>query len=102
MTDIEVVDLYVIARLTGVAAVADIYSCALFYDTADGHPTGRAVQDWWGAEVCEPGEAATIDDLDATLSDLGYRRTSEWRERVSASGALRYFANAEIRCEATR
>ncbi len=93
----EIVDLLVIARLTGKVAIADIYSCDIFYDTRDGQPTGRAVLDWWGAEVRDD-PAATLTGLDEALAALGYIRTSDWRERVTASGMVRYFANAQVHC----
>lgn len=91
----EIVDLLMIARLTGQAAIADIYSCDLFYDTRDGRPTGRALLDWWGAEVWDD-PTPTLEGLDETLESLGYVRTSDWRERVTASGVVRYFADAQV------
>lgn len=102
MSATETVDLYMIARLDGGAAHADLYSCEVWYDTADGSPAGRAVHGWWGAEVCEqssdPARPATLEDLDDTLAALGYQRTSPWRERVTAAGVVRYFADAVAYC----
>ncbi|MFX0580287.1 hypothetical protein [Nocardia nepalensis] len=60
----------------------------------DGTEAGRTVQGWW-----ESVHAPATLDAHGTLITHGYRRTSTWRTYVTASGAVRYFANATIGIE---
>ncbi|MFB7837833.1 hypothetical protein ACWIGW_45405 [Nocardia brasiliensis] len=94
MTATTTVDLYVIARIEQDRAVADLYSCEVFYDADDGAEAGRTVQGWWESVQAESDSATTTIDLDGALTTNGYRRTTGWRKRVTASGAVRYFADA--------
>ncbi|WP_280492911.1 hypothetical protein [Nocardia asiatica] len=99
MTDTEAVDLHVIARLDDPAgAVADLYSCELFYND-DGSIHGRHVSCRWESIPAEPGAAVSLDALDEALTDAGYTRTGEWRRKTTSSGAVRYFTVATIRVE---
>ncbi|BDT96921.1 hypothetical protein IFM12275_68970 (plasmid) [Nocardia sputorum] len=99
MTDTEAVDLHVIARLDDPAgAVADLYSCELFYSD-DGSVYGRHVSCRWESIPTEPGAAASLDALDQALAAAGYIRTGEWRRKTTSSGAVRYFTVATIRIE---
>ncbi|WP_280447732.1 hypothetical protein [Nocardia cyriacigeorgica] len=95
----ETVDLVAIARLDEATAVVDLYRCEVFYDADNGVETGPGVAGAWGSLAAQPGLPVTLDALDETMTDLGYRRTTTWRKRVTASGAVRYFANAQIRIE---
>ncbi|MBF6162992.1 hypothetical protein [Nocardia cyriacigeorgica] len=99
MTDTETVDLFAIARLDEATAVVDLYSCEIYYDADNGAETGPGVAGAWGSLTAHPGLPVTLDALDETMTDLGYRRTTAWRKRVTASGAVRYFADAQIRIE---
>ncbi|MFE3755604.1 hypothetical protein ACFXO9_14965 [Nocardia tengchongensis] len=90
----ETVDLYVIARLESDAAVADILCCEVFYDAEDGAVTGRSVGGWWESVATAPGRPATLEALDEELYLGGYIRAGAWRQRVTAAGATRYFADA--------
>lgn len=99
MTDTEAVDLHVIARLDDHAgAVADLYSCELFYND-DGSIHGRHVSCRWESVPAAPGAGVSLDALDAALTAAGYTRTSEWRRKTTSSGAVRYFTVATIRIE---
>ncbi|MBF6191327.1 hypothetical protein U3653_22960 [Nocardia sp. CDC186] len=99
MTDTEAVDLHVIARLDDPAgAVADLYSCELFYND-DGSIHGRHVSCRWESITAEPSTSPSLDGLDAALAAAGYTRTGEWRRKTTSSGAVRYFTVATIRIE---
>ncbi|MFE6925924.1 hypothetical protein ACFVAV_33275 [Nocardia sp. NPDC057663] len=90
----ELIDLYVIARLDTGDAAADLYSCEVYYDAETGTFHGRTVNSWWES-VRLPAEAeASLDALDRALSGAGYARIGQWRKRATASGAVRYFADA--------
>lgn len=94
--DLDEVDLHVIARLDADDAAADLYSCEIYYDAADGAEAGRTVTGWWESVKLEPPADTTLDALDEALLEAGYRRTSSWRKRVNAYGAVRYFSDATI------
>ncbi|WP_433527762.1 hypothetical protein ACQPZ2_44050 (plasmid) [Nocardia pseudovaccinii] len=96
---LESVDMFVIARLDDDVAVADLYSCEIHYDAADGTEAGPTVEASWGSVASEPTAPATLGALDQALTEFGYRRTTDWHKRVTASGAVRYFANATIGIE---
>ncbi|MGW4720436.1 hypothetical protein [Nocardia sp. NPDC004260] len=99
MTDTEAVDLHVIARLDDPAgAVADLYSCELFYSD-DGSVYGRHVSCRWESISADPGAAAGLDGLDEALTTAGYTRTGDWRRKTTSSGAVRYFTVATIGIE---
>ncbi|MFI5783763.1 hypothetical protein [Nocardia sp. NPDC051570] len=100
MTEVETVDLHVIARIESDCAVADLYVSDPCYDAVDGHPAGRILEGWGESVVTDPGAPVTLDALDAALTADGYTRVSGWRERVTAAGAVRWFAEAVIRVEA--
>ncbi|MGV9838062.1 hypothetical protein ACWDUL_28210 [Nocardia niigatensis] len=90
----DIVDLHLIARLESDVAVADIFCCEVFYDTRDGSETGRRIRSWWESVSTEPGRVVALDVLDEYLYINGYIRDSDWRQQVTASGAVRYFAEA--------
>lgn len=93
------IDLHVIARLDDPdGAVADLYSCELFYND-DGSIHGRHVSCRWESVPTDPGAPASLDALDAALTAAGYTRASEWRRKTTRSGAVRYFTVATIRIE---
>ncbi|GAB2683352.1 hypothetical protein [Nocardia goodfellowii] len=98
MTD-ETVDLYVIARMDAACAVADLFQCELYYSAEDGTAAGRTIEGWWESVATEPPAPVTLDALDAALTTSGYRRTTGWRKRVTAAGAVRFFADASIQIE---
>ncbi|WP_433635644.1 hypothetical protein [Nocardia sp. CA-120079] len=93
---LESVDMFMIARLDDDVAVADLYSCVTHYDAHDGTETGLTVEASWGSVTTAPAAPATLDALDQVLTELGYQRTTDWHKRVTAFGAVRYFANATI------
>ncbi|MBF6169214.1 hypothetical protein IU486_31425 [Streptomyces gardneri] len=94
MTNADI-DLHVIARLDDTdGAVADLYSCELFYND-DGSIHGRHVSCRWESVPAEPGAPASLDALTAA----GYTRTGKWRRKTTSSGAVRYFTVATIRIE---
>ncbi|MEV0292144.1 hypothetical protein [Nocardia sp. NPDC050710] len=95
---LETVDMFMIARLDDVA-VADLYSCEIHYDAADSTETGHTVEASWGSVTIETSAPATLEALDQALTGLGYRRTTNWHKRVTASGAVRWFVEATIRIE---
>ena len=64
-----------------------------------GTPTGRSVDGWWESVVTSPGVPVTLDALDEVLDAGGYARISGWRQKVTASGAVRFFADAAARIE---
>lgn len=91
----ETMDLYVIARLDIGDAAADVYSSEIYsHRAADGAFCGRTTTSWSRSLQLEPGTSANLDGLDRTLAAAGYFRTSGWRVRATASGAVRYFADA--------
>ncbi|WP_433717429.1 hypothetical protein ACQP2U_43845 (plasmid) [Nocardia sp. CA-084685] len=96
---LESVDMFVIARLDDDLAVADLYSCVTHYDATDGTEAGPTVEASWGSVTSEPTAPVTLDALDQALTEFGYRRTTDWHQRVTASGAMRWFAEATIRIE---
>ncbi|MGY2025915.1 hypothetical protein [Nocardia gipuzkoensis] len=98
MTDTETVDLHVIARLDTDAAVADLYSCELFYND-DGSIHGRHVSCRWESVPTAPDAPASLNALDQALTAAGYTRTGEWRRKTTSSGAVRYFTVATIGIE---
>ncbi|MFJ2838046.1 MULTISPECIES: hypothetical protein [Nocardia] len=95
------VDLYVIARLDVGDVAVDVYFCEVFVHSANGSFGGRTSASW--SRTLQPAQdvSADLDGLDRTMSAAGYRRTTGWRERVTASGAMRYFADATTRLGAT-
>ncbi|MFI5501131.1 hypothetical protein ACIA5E_18900 [Nocardia asteroides] len=101
MTEQEMVDLYVIARLDEIdnVAVADLFTTELFF-TPDGTLDGRGVGSWWESVSTTRGEPVTLEALDGTLATCGYVRIGEWRKRVTAAGKVRFFADAVTRLEA--
>jgi len=46
-----------------------------------------------------PGVPVTLAALDEVLNAGGYARMSGWRQKVTASGAVRFFADAAARIE---
>ncbi|WP_280204827.1 hypothetical protein [Nocardia farcinica] len=94
MTDL--VELLVIARIDTTAAVADLFSCQTYYDADTGTETGPGVEAMWETLTVDPAAPICLDSLDQALTTSGYRRTSAWRKRVTAAGAIRYFAHATI------
>ncbi|WP_159847785.1 hypothetical protein [Nocardia sp. CY41] len=93
------IDLHVIARLDDhEGAVADLYSCELFYND-DGSIHGRHVSCSWEFVPAAPGSPGSLDALDEALTAAGYTRTGEWRRKTTSSGAVRYFTVATIRIE---
>ncbi|WP_280221312.1 hypothetical protein [Nocardia neocaledoniensis] len=95
-TELDAVDLHIIARLEVGDAAADLYSCEIFCDAADGADAGRTVTGWWESVKLDPTADVSLDALDAALVTAGYRRTTGWRKRVNAYGAVRYFSDATI------
>ncbi|MFD3431277.1 hypothetical protein [Nocardia fluminea] len=95
----ETVDLYVIARLDAGDAAADLYSCEGYYDVETGTFHGRTVESWWESLRLPADIEASLDALDQALSGAGYARIGEWRKRATASGAVRYFADATTHVE---
>ncbi|WP_306358964.1 MULTISPECIES: hypothetical protein [unclassified Nocardia] len=95
----ETVDLYVIARLEAGVAVADIYCCEVFYDAATGSLAGRGIEGWWESVATTPEVPASLDALGEVLTANGYTRTTNWRQKVTASGAIRYFTDATARID---
>ncbi|MFI2561590.1 hypothetical protein [Nocardia farcinica] len=94
MTDL--VELLVIARIDTTAAVADLFSCQTYDDADTGTETGPGVEAMWETLTVDPAAPICLDSLDQALTTSGYRRTSAWRKRVTAAGAIRYFAHATI------
>ncbi|MEV4158510.1 MULTISPECIES: hypothetical protein [Nocardia] len=92
----ETSDLYVIARLDIGDAAADVYDSGVHYDIHghDGAFGPHTTANWSTSLPLEPNVSADLDGLDRTLAAAGYYRTGGWRERVTASGAVRYFAEA--------
>lgn len=84
-------EFYIIARLDLDDSAVDVYS-RIF----DAPGNGRHAGEWsrsWSLPV-RPGTAADLERLDHLLAGAGYRRSSGWRKRITASGAVRYFADA--------
>ncbi len=82
-------EFYIIARLDDDDSAADVYSKIL--DVPDGvHDKA----DWLSSLPVRPGTAADLDRLDHVLAAAGYQRRGGWRKRITASGAVRYFADA--------
>lgn len=96
MTDADLVELLVIARVDTTTAVADLFSCQTYYDADTGTETGPGVEAMWETLTVDPAAPVCLDSLDQALTTSGYRRTSAWRKRVTAAGAIRYFAHATI------
>ncbi|MFC9660047.1 hypothetical protein ACFVJ5_07390 [Nocardia sp. NPDC127606] len=91
------IELYVIARLDVGDAAADVYTSEVHFSHAvDGAFCGRATTSWSRSLRLAPDTSVDLDGLDRTLVDAGYYRTSGWRARVTASGAVRYFADAAV------
>ena len=95
----ETSDLYVIARLDIDDAAADVYSSEVYCDNHghDGAFGAHTTANWSRSLPLEPNMSADLDGLDRTLAAAGYCRTGGWRERLTASGAVRYFAQATPR-----
>lgn len=89
------VELHVIARLDDGDCAADLFGWEIFYSAADGSETGRAVTGFWESVTLDPATAG-LDELDTALAEAGYQRTGQWRERVTATGCVRYFTDAVI------
>ncbi|MGW6724808.1 hypothetical protein ACWF9G_02785 [Nocardia sp. NPDC055029] len=88
-------DLYVIARLDIGDAAIDVYCCEVYFDHAvDGTLCGRTSASWSRTLQLGPDMSADLDGLDRAMAAARYFRTSSWRVRVTASGAVRYFADA--------
>jgi len=96
VTDADLVELLVIARIDTTTAVADLFSCQTYYDADTGTETGPGVEAMWETLTVDPAAPICLDSLDQALTTSGYRRTSAWRKRVTAAGAIRYFAHATI------
>ncbi|WP_228824938.1 hypothetical protein [Nocardia farcinica] len=92
----DLVELLVIARIDTTTAVADLFSCQTYYDADTGTETGPGVEAMWETLTVAPAVPVCLDSLDQALTTSGYRRTSDWRKRVTAAGAIRYFAHATI------
>ncbi|MFD6397444.1 hypothetical protein [Nocardia sp. NPDC060249] len=91
------VDLYVIGRLDMGDAAADVYCSEIRFDHAvDGAVCDRAIANWSRTLHLEPGASTDLDGLDHTMATAGYYRTGGWRVRITASGAVRYFAEATV------
>lgn len=74
----------------------DLYRCEVdveYNTAADGFGANTRVC-WWKSLSAATGAPATLELLDRTLAAAGYRRMCDWRERVTNSGAVRYFADA--------
>lgn len=82
-------EFYIIARLDAGDSAADIYR-RIF----DVPVPVRHTADWAWSLPVQPGTAADLDGLDRMLAAAGYRRSSDWRKRITTSGAVRYFADA--------
>ncbi|TCJ96319.1 hypothetical protein [Nocardia alba] len=82
-------EFYVIARLDIGDSAADIYR-----RTFDVPVCSRHTADWAWSLPAQPGAAADLDGLDHLLAAAGYQRSSDWRMRITTSGAVRYFADA--------
>lgn len=95
----ETVDLYLIARLDTEAAVADIYCSEVFYDLTDGTVTGPGIEHWWESVATSSDAPVSLDALDELLTTSGYTRKTGWRPRVTASGVMRFFADAVTHIE---
>ncbi|MFI7531504.1 hypothetical protein [Nocardia salmonicida] len=92
------VELHVIARLDDGDCAADLFGREVYYDAVDG-TAGHAVTCFWESVTLAPGTGG-LDELDAALAGAGYKRTTAWRKRVTAAGAIRYFTDATIHiCE---
>ncbi|MGW0325590.1 hypothetical protein [Nocardia sp. NPDC003183] len=88
-------ELYVIARLDFGDAAADLYSSEVYCDHADdGAISASTTASWSRSLPLAPNMPTDLDGLDRTLATAGYYRTGDWRVRVTASGAVRYFADA--------
>ncbi|MFC9898502.1 hypothetical protein ACFVMC_32830 [Nocardia sp. NPDC127579] len=98
MTETVLVDLYMIARLGQDCAVADIFCCEVFADTTT-RVTRRGVAGWWESVATTPELPVTLDALDTVLASGGYTRLTGWRPKVTAAGAVRYFADATTNIE---
>ncbi|MBF6250724.1 hypothetical protein [Nocardia farcinica] len=96
MTDTDLVELLVIARVDTTTAVADLFSCQTYDDADTGTETGPGVEAMWETLTVDPAAPVCLGSLDQALTTSGYRRTSAWRKRVTAAGAIRYFAHATI------
>ncbi|MGW5455755.1 hypothetical protein [Nocardia sp. NPDC003979] len=82
-------EFYIIARLDADDSAVDLYS--RIFDAPGGV---RHTGEWSWSLPVRPGTAADLERLDHLLADAGYRRCSSWRKRITASGAVRYFADA--------
>ncbi|MEV0855833.1 hypothetical protein ACGFQG_29935 [Nocardia fluminea] len=82
-------EFYIIARLDAGDSAADIYS-RIVDVPVDVHHTGE----WARSLPVQPGTVADLNLLDHMLAAAGYRRSSGWRQRITTSGAVRYFADA--------
>ncbi len=95
-----IVELHVIARLDDGDCAVDLFGCEVYYDAVDGSETGRAVTAFWESVSLDPSAPTGLAGLDAALAGAGYERTGEWRARVTAAGAVRYFTDATVHvCE---
>ncbi|MFE6923008.1 hypothetical protein ACFVAV_18410 [Nocardia sp. NPDC057663] len=94
-TATETNGLFVIARLDAGDAAVDVYSSEFYCGHAsDGAVCARTTAIWSRSLRLEPGTSADLDGLDRTLAAAGYCRVGGWRVRVTANGAVRYFADA--------
>ncbi|MEV4204338.1 hypothetical protein [Nocardia salmonicida] len=82
-------ELYIIARLDVDDSAVDLYSKVF-----DAPSSVRHTGEWSWSLPVRPGTAADLERLDHLLAGAGYRRCSGWRKRITASGAVRYFADA--------
>ncbi|MFF0546870.1 hypothetical protein ACFYTF_28940 [Nocardia thailandica] len=92
----ETVDLHVIARREPGQAAVDLFGREVFFDAETGSELGPAVELFWESLPVPADAPAGAAGLDATLTAAGYQRTGEWRRRVTAAGAVRYFTTATI------
>lgn len=82
-------EFYIIARLDVDDSAVDVYS-RIFDATGSVRHTGE----WSWSLPVRPGTAADLERLDHLLAGAGYRRCSSWQKRITASDAVRYFADA--------
>ncbi|MFD3427667.1 hypothetical protein [Nocardia fluminea] len=75
-------------------AAADLYGCEVYYDAHDGTFHGSPVAIWWESVRLDLAAPASLDEHDQVMSSAGYTRLGGRRKRVTASGAVRYFADA--------
>ncbi|MBB5918962.1 hypothetical protein BJY24_007895 [Nocardia transvalensis] len=81
--------------------VVDIFGGEVIYDPDDGSYEGYERGHWWESVpmATEDGVPAALDDIDTTLTRLGYERTGPWHGPKVTRRGERYVSDGTAHLE---